>query len=395
MNHNQLLADAKAIIENAKAEQRDLSKDEAEKVEHLYAEFDKANEQQRSKELTEKVERAEAELRQPRRQIGFNNNIEAANKDRNDEAFRSWAMGDRSQPDVRALSKGTNSAGGFTVPQSFSSQLDKALSYYFTVTDAISTFSTEDGRDYPWPTVDDTANASSIVTEASGIGSSSDPTFGQVVFKSWDYYSPIVKVSNQVIRDSVVDFPSMLADLFAERMGRALDAAVVGSNAGSSAPEGMLNGVSVGVNLATGNPITQAKLIALETSVPLAYRNLPGVGFIMHDATWQAIRQLEDLQGRLLVNSDIQSGVVKRLLGYPVFISNGLTSISSPGDNQPLILFGALKKYQLRRVGGSTLTRMNELYAANGQVGFVLHEAFDGRWLTKAGVKTLNSFDAP
>lgn len=381
-----LLADAKNIIEKSKAEQRDLTSEESEHVEKLYADFDAI----RSKELADKVERAEAELRQPRRQT-----VEVAGGRPDEDSFRQWAVGDRSQPDVRALSKGTNSAGGYTVPQSFSTQLEKALSYYFTVDSAIGTFSTDDGRDYPWPTVDDTANSSSIVAEAGTIGSSSDPSFGQITFKSWDYYSPIVKVSNQIIRDSVVDFPSLLADLFAERMGRALDTAVVGTNAGTSAPEGLLHGVTVGANLLTGNAITQAKLLELETSVPIAYRNLPGVGFVMHDATWQAIRGLTDTTGRLLVNSDLQSGVTKQLLGYPVFISNQLTSIGSPGDNQPLILFGAMKKYLLRRIGGATLTRMNELYAGTGQVGFVLHEAFDGRWLTTAGVRTLNSFDAP
>lgn len=295
----------------------------------------------------------------------------------------------------RALSKGTTTAGGHTVPQSFSDQLEKVLAYFFPVAEAFEMFGTDDGRDYPWPTVTDTSNAAAIVAEAGSIGSSTDPTFGQVTFKSWDYFSPIVKVAFQLLRDSARDIPALLAELFGERFGRGLDTATISSNAGTAAPEGILNGVSAGVNLDSGNAITFLKLLALETSVDLAYRNLPGTGFIMHDATWSAIRSLVDGAGRPMVGMDIQNGVARRLLGYPVFISNNMTSIASAGDNTPLILFGALKKYKVRRIGGSTLTRLNELYAGNGQVGFCLHEAYDGRWVTKAGVKTLNALDTP
>jgi hypothetical protein len=62
----------------------------------------------------------------------------------------------------------------------------------------------------------------------------------------------------------------------------------------------------------------------------------------------------------------------------------------SPASNIPLILFASLKKYKVRAIGGARLTRLDELYAANGQVGFVLHQAYDARWHTHAGV-TLNS----
>ena len=100
--------------------------------------------------------------------------------------------------------------------------------------------------------------------------------------------------------------------------------------------------------------MTIAKLLELEVSVDPAYRNLPGTGFLMHDNTWQSIRQMVDLSGRLMLNSDIQNGVEKRLLGYPVYISNNMTPITTPGDDAPLILFGALKKYRFRKIAGST-----------------------------------------
>lgn len=418
VQRSKLIAEARSIVDSAD----ELSAEQQTQVDALFAQADQIGQTAATSERREKLEKAEAEMRMStgRKTTSRMSSREELNQRSAGELFRGWSLagapshrpshdeilraadhGFALQDQVihyRALSKGTTTAGGYTVPQSFSDQLEKILSYYWSVEDAVEQFPTEDGTDYPWPTVVD-ANASSIVTEGSAIGSSTDPTFGQVVFKAFDYFSPTVKVSYQLLRDSTRDIPALLAELFAERMGRALDAAIVSTNAGSAAPEGMLYGVTAGVNLATGNPLTYAKLLELETSVPISYRSLPGVGFLMHDATWQAIRAIVDSTGRPMVNGDLQNGVEKKLLGYPVHISNNMTSISSPGDDQPLILFGALSKYKVRRVGGSSqfgasVTRLNELYAGTGQVGFVLHECYDGRWITKAGVRTLNSFDA-
>lgn len=416
-----LLAQTRQIHDAAAAEKRDLTAEEDEKFANLMGEIDKLPAQIRAAEQKEWLEAQEAELRagQGRRSQAPRPATAGRELDEHQagEFLRAWALAGAStgRPDAdtvhrasqfgfdvnsqvitcRALSKGTTTAGGHTVPQSFSDQLEKILSYFFPIGEAFEMFGTEDGRDYPWPTVTDTANSAGIVAEAGSIGSSTDPTFGQVVFKSWDYFSPIVKVSYQLLRDSARNIPALLAELFGERFGRALDTATISANAGTAAPEGILNGVTRGVALASGNAITFAKLLALESSVDLAYRNLPGTGFIMHDGTWQNIRGLVDSTGRPLLNMDMQNGVQRRLLGYPVFISNNMTSIDSPGDDAPLITFGALKKYKVRRVGGTTVTRLNELYAGNGQVGFCMHEAYDGRWTTKSGVKTLNSFDAP
>ncbi len=414
------IANARGIVTGAETANRDMTDDESNRFDTAMREADELGKKITAAERKESLDQAEAELRQTgaRRSAPAGTNAGTGTREltaaQATEVFRAWALAGSPEhrPDadmqlraaqagvdlgrqvmtLRAMSVGTTTAGGHTVQQSFSSELEKVLLYYFTAAEAFDIFSTDDGADYPWPTVDDTANSGEFVAEAGALAVNQDPTFAQITYKSWDWYSPVVKVAHQLLRDSARNVPALLAELFAERKARKLDSSCVGTNAGTTAPEGCYNGVTVGAQLATANPITYAKLLAVESSVPLAYRNQPGVGWLMHDGTWQAIRGLVDTNGRPLVGMDMQNGVEKRLLGYPVHISNNVTSHASPGSNQPLSLFGALKKYKIRRVGGSTLTRLNELYAANGQVGFVLHEAFDGRWITKAGVRTLNCF---
>lgn len=412
-----LIANAKIIVDAAEADQRDLTPDEAAQIEAMFGQAEEAEAQAVSEETKSKVLAAEARLKETAGRKTAPNKLSSITVTDTDRktAFRAWAMygtgkvgndmlgrasllglnvASRSLDlkEFRALSKSTTNA---PVPADFTSEYEKKLAYFFPIADAVTSFTTADGRDLPFTVTSDEGNTAAIVSEAGSIATNVDPSFSKVTFKAWKYASPIVKISTELLQDSVIDLEAYLADAFGERFGRAYEAAVVSANAGSSAPEGLLYGVSAGVNLASGNALTLAKLIDLETSVDIAYRNLPGAGWLMHDATWAKIRQLADSNNFPIFMGDLQEGTTPRLLGYPVFISNAMTPITSPGDNAPLILFGAINKYRWRTCSDRVLTRLDELYASTGEVGFVMLERADGRYLNKSGVKTLNSYDTP
>lgn len=412
-----LVANAKLIVDAAEADARDLTEDEQAQIDAMFSQADQLEQQAASEETKSKVKAADEHLRtSPGRRTlpGKLSTIDVTDKDRK-AAFNAWALygtgrvsndlmqraaltglnvASRSM-ELRALSKTTTNA---PVPVEFLTEYEKRLKYYFPVMDAISTFNTATGNDLTYYQTDDVSNVASIVGEAAAIASNVDPSFSKIVFRSWKYASPIVKVSLEALQDYVIDggLEGYLADAFGERFGRAYEAAVVSNNAGTTAPQGILNGVPVGVNLASGNALTLAKLIDLETSVDIAYRSLPGAGWLMHDGTWAKVRQLADNQNFPIFLGDLQESVSPRLLGYPVYISNLMTDINTPGDNAPLIAFGAFQKYRWRTCSDRVLTRLDELFAATGEVGFVMLERADGRYVGHSGcVKTLNSYDTP
>lgn len=410
----QLIANAKVIIDAAETDQRPLTEEEQSQVDQMFAQADQAQAEAESASRKERLALAEKELQETqgrRTKPGKLSECLVTPADRK-AAFRAWAMYGTGQvePDLlhraslcglnaasrslslRSLSKGTSNA---PVPADFTSEYEAKLKYYMPVMNAISTFTTTDGRDLPFSQVDDTGNVASIVGEASSIATNVDPSFSKITFKAWKWASPIVKVSLELLQDSVIDLEAYLAEAFGERFGRAYEQAVVSTNDGTAAPEGLLNGVPVAANLDSGNAVTLAKLIALETAVDIAYRSLPGAGWMMHDATWGAIRQLADSNGFPIFLGDLQNGVEPRLLGYPVYISNQMTAVTTPGDNAPLIAFGAFSKYRWRTCSDRVLTRLDELYAATGEVGYVMLERADGRYIGHSGcVKTLNSYDS-
>lgn len=411
-----LIQNARIIVDAAEADQRDLTADEKTKFDEIMTAADGAAAEVETAERKEKLALSEAELRE-KTQRKTKPILQNVSKYEFKESLRNWALAgteyrndsadalyaaancgiglNQRSINFRALSKGTDSAGGYSVPQDFSTEFEAALKYYFPVMSAVKTITTQDGRDMPFARSDDTANASAIVAESGSIGVATDPTFSKVTLKSWKYASPIVKVSLELLQDSSIDLEKYLAEEFANRFGRGYSAAVVSTNAGSAAPEGLLYGRTVATNLADGNAITLSKLMALETSVDIAYRTQPGAGWLMHDGTWAAIRQLADSTGFPIFLGDLQNSVQPQLLGYPVYIANEMTSHASPGDNAPLIAFGAFNKYLWRTCSNRVLTRLDELYAATGDVGFVMLERADGRYIGHTPVvKTLNSFDA-
>ncbi len=410
-----IIAQSRTLVDKAAAETRDMTGEENANFDKAMADADKLTAQIRAAEQREWVEAQEAEQRASTgRRTGPTpaRTDEPSEHDRR-ESLRAWALAgtDRAVTDadvlhraarcgivlsagtlsLRALSKGTATAGGHTVPTGMLASIEKAVKYFAPIRQVASGLTTDTGVDLPYPMVTDVANTAAIVTEAGTIAAATDPTFASVTLKAWKYATTIVKVSVELLQDSAVDVEQLLGALLGERMGRGQAAHFVTGN-GTTQPQGLATGAAAGVNLATGNPMTGDKIIDLIYSVDRAYRS--NGTFAMHDETIAAVVKLKDTTNQYLWQPGLQSGEPDRLKGYAVVAANDMVSITSPGTNQPLVLFGDMKKYLVRDVRGATqVTRLNELYAATGEVGFVLLQRADGRYVGHSGcVKSLNSF---
>ena len=150
-------------------------------------------------------------------------------------------------------------------------------------------------------------------------------------------------------------------------------------------------------DLATG--ISYVDLVKLEHSVDRAYRIVGGsmgAGFMMNDSTLSAIKQLLDSNNRPLfiaggVTGDLSQKAPDTILGYPVFVNNDMAAV---GAGNKSVLFGAFKKYKIRRVRGVGLINMNERYAEKLQVGVLAYQRYDGN-LVNAGTNPIKRLTHP
>lgn len=323
-----------------------------------------------------------------------------------EDAFRSWIKGGVSEmtveertlldthgktPEMRAQSIGTNSAGGYLVPQGFSGEIDRALAMWGPMysSDVARVYETSTGNPIPWPTLDYTAQSgegpkteNSTVTD----DASADATIGSATLSAYIYDSKMVKVSYELIQDSFFNMDGLMTDLFGESLGRKVNA-VLTTGTGSSQAQGIVVGASSGKTAASTTAITSDELIDLQHSVDPAYRESPKCRFMFKDSVLQAIRKLKDGNGQyLLTRGDINTGAPDMLLGKPYSINQGMASMTT---GQKTVIFGDFSRFIVRKVGGFQMIRLNERYAELLAVGFMGFVRLDGRLLNSAAVKYL------
>ena len=286
----------------------------------------------------------------------------------------------------RALSAVGGAAGGFTVTPdtTFAGQVMSAMEFYGGIEAAgAEVINTDTGADLPFITNDDTANTGEIVGESASHATGTDVSFGVKKIGAYLYSTKIVLVPWQLLQDSSIDIEAFLAAKFGERLGRSRNAHFT-TGTGVGQPEGLTVGASVGRQAATGNTtsVPMDDLLRLEHSIDIAYRSMPSVGYMMADATALAVRLLKDGNGRYLWQDSLQAGSPARLNGYTVTINNDMPALATSAKP---IAFGAFSHYKVRNVKGFSFVRLSELYAANGQVGFMAFLRSDGGLVDASG----------
>jgi len=286
-----------------------------------------------------------------------------------------------------ALQVGTDAEGGYLVPDDFARILIEAEIEFSAVRALATVITTENNGTVFIPTVDNQGAAALILEEGSYAGT--DPTFTQRQLDSYKY-GQIVKVSDELVTDSAFDVISVVARLGGKALGTVTGAAyVVGDGTGD--PNGVATAASAGVTMATGNSTTIDidGLTDLQHSVVSAYRNRPGAGFLMKDATLAFVRKIKTgISGdkTTLWQPSVQAGVPDSLLGKPVYTDPNVEALAA---SKKVVLFGDFSEYWIRDIGAPEVKVLNERYADTGQIGIRITQRTDGELADTSAVKAL------
>jgi HK97 family phage major capsid protein len=286
-----------------------------------------------------------------------------------------------------------SSTSGFFVPVDFQHQIETAMKWYGQMLDAAKIITTSTGAPLMWPSVNDTTVSGALLGENQQV-SSVNVNVNQIQFGSYKFTSNLVLVSIELLQDSAFDLNEYLKDLFAIRLGRALNTYfTVGT--GTNQPTGVITAATqasyggsaytnVGANdndgVSGANTIGTDDLLVLQHSVDRAYR--PQASYMMNDLTLASMRKLKDKYGRPLWQVSVAEGEPDKIDGRPFYINNDMAAIqtaaSSPAVTNKTMLFGDFSKYIIRRVKDMTILRLEERYADFGQVGFIGFARYDG-----------------
>ena len=218
-----------------------------------------------------------------------------------------------------------------------------------------------------------------------GAYTESDDSFGQVSIGAYKL-GTMIKVSEELLNDSVFDLESYISREFARRIGAKEEEAFFTGD-GSGKPLGILaatGGAETGVTAASATAITADELIDLFYSLKAPYRR--NAVWVLNDSTIKAIRKLKDNQGQYLWQPSLTAGAPDLLLGKPVRTSAYMPAIAADAKT---IAFGDFSYYWIADRQGRSFKRLNELYAATGQVGFLASQRVDGKLILPEAIKVL------
>jgi HK97 family phage major capsid protein len=219
----------------------------------------------------------------------------------------------------------------------------------------------------------------------SGAIPASDVTFGQKTIDAYKLTDQI-KVSVELLQDAMFDIEGYVTEEFARALGVAEEQAFI-AGTGTGQPTGIFRGTGgadIGVTASGQAAITFDDVVSLVHSLKSPHRKK--AVFLTHDATVSAMRKLKDANGQYLWQPSLQAGQPDKLFGYALHTSPYVPTLAAAALS---VAFGDLSNYWIADRQGRTLQRLNELYAGNGQVGFLITERVDGKVILAEGIKLL------
>lgn len=297
------------------------------------------------------------------------------------------AMRGKRDPSVHnALSIGEDEEGGALVPDEFERTLVEALEEE-NIFRKVATVITTSYSDRKIPVVTSKGEASWV--EENAAIPESDDSFAQVSLGAYKL-ATMIRVSDELINDSVFNLERYIAREFGRRIGRKEEEAFITGD-GTGKPLGILaatGGGQVGVTAAGATAITLDEVLDLFYSLKSPYRK--NAVFILNDATVKAIRKLKDSTGQYLWQPSIKEATPDTIINRPLLTSAYMPTIAAGAKT---MVFGSFSYYWIADRQGRSFKRLNELYAATGQVGFLASQRVDGKLILPESVKVLQQKD--
>lgn len=280
------------------------------------------------------------------------------------------------------LTIGEDAEGGYLVPDEYEKKLVEGLEDEVFFRGMAHVIRTSSG-DRKIPII--TGHGEAAWLDEGEQFTESDDTFGQTSISAYKL-GTLIKVSDELLNDSVFDLAGYISREFARRIGaKEEEAFFIGDGKGK--PTGIFDtkgGAQTGVTT-SGTGITFDDVMDLYYSLRAPYRNK--ASWILNDSTVKAIRKLKDANGNYIWQPSVREGEPDRILNRPYKTSIYVPELAA---GNRVMSFGDYSYYWIADRQGRSFKRLNELYATTGHVGFLACERLDGKLILPEAVKTMD-----
>ena len=338
---NNLIAQAREVLNSAEAEKRGLSAEENTKIARIEADIDSAD---TAIETARKL--ADREARASEAAASF---TPSAPKTQNNDAeiLRSIAMGEMRGYEFARESR-TLVPSTSTVGQSFFDRVFEIAQLVGPMLTTSEVLNTQSGENLVIPTVTATSTSGSVA--AAGTISESNPTFSSITLGA-EKYGALVQIAQELVTDAGFDITQYIAQQLGTSIGlKANDVLTAKLNASAGS-----------VVRGTATAATYENLVDLVYGIADGARSLPNLGFYMSKTGIAAARKMKDGSGAFIWTESAVPGQPATLLGYPVYENPNIAAVGSAAKS---VLFGHLPSFVVRVAGGIRVDQSSD-YAFN------------------------------
>lgn len=383
-----LIADARALLDRAETEQRELTAEEQQAFDALHADAGKLWQQAQREQEQQRLERGLSEaidrVVEPENERTSSRPSGPTATPEYRDAFRAM-LGGRPTPEQRAvLQVDSDIGGGFIVAsEQFVNTLLQAVDSLLPVGGMVRSFGVNYEESLGVPTL--TGDVDEFSWEAGELTEAEEDTglsFGKRELKPRALKRKIVKISRRLLESPRMDAEALVISRVSYALAKTKEKALLlGSGAGQ--PLGLFvasdDGIPTSRDVSTDNTATALTfegLIEAKYAVKPAY--WPNSVWLFHPDAVKKLSKLKDLEGQYVWRQGVREGEsVDTLLGRPVvmsdFVPNTFTKSLYVG------LFGDFSYYWVANAISLSIQRLVEMYASTGQVGLLFDRmACDG-----------------
>ncbi len=191
----------------------------------------------------------------------------------------------------------------------------------------------------------------------------------------------LVKVSRTFLRSPTFDAEGYVRDRGAYRLSRPQENAFI-NGSGSQQPLGILTPSTIPTfTTAAANTVAGDDVINWRYSLPSSYDN-PRTRMLFNRAFIRKVRTLKTGGGDYLWQPGLSLGLPNRILDIPYAVSDlfndGLDAADAWEDDAKIAVVGDFWYYKIVDSEAMEVQRLDELYAASNEVGFVFRAECDG-----------------
>ena len=381
--------DARALVDFAKTEGRELTTDEDTQFDSLMAKHQKAeNAANQKQRLNDTFSDNVREIEKKADQAGKSVDEVADNKRMSEQVLKSYLMrglNGLTQKEAefyqRAQSTTVNSEGGYTVDETMGGKIIETMKNFGGMRSVCDIQTTSKGEQINWPTNNDTANVGRWLAE-NGAATNTDVVFGTTAINAWTASSDYIPISAQLLQDSSFNIEQFIVKALSTRLGRLSNTGYTVGD-GSSKPTGIVETSLFGATTAAVAAVTFEEILNLKHSVDRDYRT--NGSFMFNDNTLLALKKISIASAnQSLWQPGVVGGEPATIDGDPYTVNNDMPDMAAGSH---ALLYGDFKHYLIRDAQGINIRRSEHVNFLNNQVTFLGELRTDGKLLDVNAVK--------